>query len=145
MDFDAPAHELRRDRIKGAGDFDMTVNRIDSAVADFEEPEGLLRQRLQCRLFLCKHDFDLSFGGAVNAGRGPGPIPASEIVILQFQGIELLAGKGVVLDIFDIAFNFAFVFRGSDPARQGDKVIVVCKGEIIGVEFRFIQMGLEHR
>ena len=110
-----------------------------------EVGEQLGGQGFQCRGFhVAKVFAHLSPGGAVDAGVGGVLFPLLEVAVLLGQTAELAALERVVLAILDAGLDLALVPGHARLGGQDERPVVGGELGQLGVEIRFIPIGLEH-
>jgi len=112
----------------------MTIP-IDLASALVIGWEPFFGQRHQSRSFYLVEPFtDLLASSAVDTGVSHLPFPTQkELVVLSQRG-KAASFEGIVFDVLDAAFDFAFMAWCVRFSRQEDEAVVLCEGDDLRVQ-----------
>ena len=115
----------------------------DGALALGVIAEALQRQRLEVGALLLEHGLDLAPGAAVDARRRPPSFPLLQEGVLLFDGLEAAGLERGALRVLNCVLDCTLAVRVTHPRRISDNAVVGQYIPVHGVQFRFVQVGLD--
>lgn len=138
-------HIFRRHGVVSAGHFHVAIA-VNGARGFGKDREDHRRQGPQLGLLArIENGRDLLARGAMNAGIGHPAFPFQQKLVLGGQTLKPPPLERVVLPLFDAGLDLAFVAWRIGLGGQNDRLIMLRKGDDLGIELRIEPVGLRDR